>query len=178
MGAQATVKQMKIKSNIVIAGGTSGKDTLSSVEMFSWPQRMWTHLQPMLEDNYQAAAVLYKNQMIVFAGRTLGGFGTSNLMQAIDLSGEPGEWCKIPADVRDYQIRGHKAVTYNDSLIFSLGLLYTDCGGGFIYDNNQHLGIVQVLLNPPYSSKNLTSSKTRVYHGMVLWNDQIFVLGG
>ena len=72
--------------------------------------------------------------MIVFAGRTLGGFGTSNLMQAIDLSGEPGD--------------------------------------------NQHLGIVQVLLNPPYSSKNLTSSKTRVYHGMVLWNDQIFVLGG
>ena len=107
-GAQATVKQMKIKSNIVIAGGTSGKDTLSSVEMFSWPRRMWTHLQPMLEDNYQAAAVLYKNQMIVFAGRTLGGFGTSNLMQAIDLSGEPGEWCKIPADVRDYQREGTK----------------------------------------------------------------------
>ena len=176
--AQATVEQKKTKRNIVIAGGANGIDTVSSVEMFSWPQRMWTHLQPMLEGNVRAASVLYKNQMIVFGGHTFGVFGTSNLMQGIDLSGEPGDWYEIAADVTDYKIRGHKAVTYKDSLIFSLGLLYTDCGGGCIYNNNQHFGIVQVLLNPPYTSKNLTSSKTRAFHGMVLWNDQIFILGG
>lgn len=115
--------------------------------------------------------------MIVFAGQTLGGLATSNLMQGIDLSGEPGEWYKIPADVTHYQVRGHKAVTYKDSLIFNLGLMYFDCGGGCIYDSMQHFGIEQVLLNPPYSYKNLTSSETRVYHGMVLWL-QIFILGG
>lgn len=37
--AQATVKKMNVKRNIVIAGGANGKNTLCSVEMFSWAQR-------------------------------------------------------------------------------------------------------------------------------------------
>lgn len=175
-GVQSSIKQMDTKRNIVIAGGANGKKQLTSVEMFSWSQRTWTYLEPMLVENYLAASVLYKNQMIVFGGLAMGGFVVLNLIEGIDLSGEPGEWYEIPAYMD--KIRGHKAVEYKDGLIFSLGLFYTDCGGGCIYDRNEHFGVVHVSLNPPYSYKSLTTTTARAYHGMELWNEQIFILGG
>ena len=175
-GVQSSIKQMSTKRNIVIAGGANGKKSLMTVEMFSWSQRTWTYLEPMLVENYLAASVLYKNQMIVFGGLAMRGFVVLNLMEGIDLSGEPGEWYEIPANIS--QIRGHKAVEYKDGLIFSLGLFYTNCGGGCIYDRNTHFGLVHVSLNPPYSYKNLTRTTARAYHGMELWNEMIFILGG
>ena len=173
---QSSIKQMNTKRNIVIAGGANGETSLRSVEMFSWSQRTWTYLEPMLVGNYLAASVLYKNKMIVFGGLTIGGHVVLNLMEGVDLSGEPGEWYEILANMS--QIRGHKAVEYKDGLIFSLGLFYTELGGGCVYDRDAHLGLVHVSLNPPYSDKSLATTTARAYHGMELWNETIFILGG
>ena len=149
---------------IVIVGGAG----LNSVEMFSLATKTWTPLQPMKENRSQASSVVYNNQIVVTGG-------VKKSMVKLSLNGVQVDksirWENIHA-VLPRRLSGHRSVVYNGRLIVI---------GGFDIDKRSECSdsITEISLVPPYTSKLLaTMPEERYHHGVAVFGDKIFIVGG
>ena len=151
---------------VVVAGG-QGIKAGHSVEMFSLATKTWTPLQPMKESHGEASSVVYNNQIVVTGG-------SSKSMEKLSLNAvqvdQSIQWENILAELPG-RLSGHRSVVYNRRLIVI---------GGFDYDTRAYSNsITEISLVPPYTSKLLaTMSEGRYHHGVAIFGDKIFILGG
>ena len=158
-----SVGGMEIEPKVVVVGGQGS----NSVEMFSLATKTWTQLQPMKNRSSEASSVVYNNEIIVTGGADKSMVKLSlNAVQAH----QSIPWENIPA-VLPGQLFGHRSVVYNGRLIVI---------GGFDIDKAAFSdSITEISLVPPYTSKLLaTIPKRRHNHGVAIFGDKIFILGG
>ena len=156
----------KENQHIFVAGG----EGTNSVEIFNYPQRLWSLLKPMPKDCERASSFVYDNH-VTLAGGWCGGY-LNNMIQ-INIHPVPHHsinWsdfaAKLPA-----RMCAHSSVVYKDSLFVTGGCnadqdVYSDC-------------IHEVELKPPYTVKLLSKMpEPRAYHSTVLCDDSILIVGG
>ena len=153
--------------HIFVAGGIGQ----NSVEIFNFPQRLWSLLKPMSENRHSASSFVYNNQ-VTFAGgwcvgRPVDNMIRMNIRPVPDLSIDWSDFAaKLP--VRMYM---HSSVVYKNSLFVTGGhseyqRVFTDC-------------IHEVELKPPYTVKLLSKMpEPRARHSTVLCDDNILIVGG
>ena len=172
-GIAEAVSGMKREPKVVIAGGSSEKGMLNSVEMFSLANGTWTPLKQMKERRRGASAVVYNDHIFVTGGRA----GLRNYLKSIeklslnavqvDIS-TPWEnvLVELPGPLSDYC-----SVVYNGQLIV--------IGG---YDAHKHEysnSIIQISLDPPYTCRLVgTMPLRRGFHGVAIFGDKILIVGG
>ncbi len=153
--------QQPVRQSIIIAGGHNGK-AINSVEIFNWPQKTWTLLNPMSTCRSQASAVTYQGEVIISGGNT-NTMETSSCEMSV-------EWKISPVKLPEVCSR-HAAVMCKDSLILSGGKI----GSGDKASNK----IYEISMVPPYSTKVLiTMPQPRFDHTMELFEDKLFIIGG
>jgi hypothetical protein len=159
--------QQLVRKSIIIAGGHNGKAYINSVEIFSWAQKTWTLLNPMLTCCSRASAVTYQGEVIISGGND--GKKCTDTMETSSCDAS-AEWKISPVKLPQLCWR-HAAVMYKDSLILSGGELGS---GRKISDK-----IYKISMVPPYSTKILTAMpKPRCDHTMELFEDKLFIFGG
>ena len=153
--------------HILVAGGWRE----NSVEIFNYPQRLWSLLKPMPEYRYTASLFVYNNHVTLAGGSCPDGSVNNMIQMNIHLVPDLAtNWtdfaAKLPA--RMYE---QSSVVYKDSL-FVTGdynvdqLAYSDC-------------IYEVKLKPPYTVKLLSKMpEPRARHSTVLCDDSILIVGG
>ena len=156
----------KENQHIFVAGG-AGRN---SVEIFNYPQRLWSLLKPMPRTRYRATSFVYNNH-VTLAGGWCGGpvdnMIRMNIYPVPDLS---IDWSDFAARL---PVRMHTCsnVVYKDSLFVTGGCnedqhVYSDC-------------IHEVELKPPYTVKLLSKMpEPRASHSTVLCDDNILIVGG
>ena len=155
--------QQLVRRSIIIAGGYNGKALINSVEIFSWPQKTWTLLNPMSTCRSRASAVTYQGEVMISGGHD--GEKSTNTMETSSCD-KSVEWKISPVKLPEVCWR-HAAVMYKDSLILS---------GGKIGSSNK---IYEISMVPPYSTKVLTTMpEPRYDHTMELFEDKLFIIGG
>ena len=153
--------------HIFVAGGWKR----NSVEIFNYPQRLWSLLKPMPEKREDAYSFVYNNHVTLAGGWCDGRPGDNMIQMNIhpvpDLTTNWSDFgAKLPA-----RMFGHSSVVCKDSLFVTGGLnadqdVYFDC-------------IHEVELKPPYTVKVLSKMpEPRVYHSTVLCDDSILIVGG
>ena len=153
--------------HIFVAGG-EGKN---SVEIFNYPQRLWSLLKPMPKKRDSASSVVYNNHVTLTGG--YGDDGSVDNMIQMNTHPVPDpttNWsdfaAKLPA-----RMCAHSSVVYKDSLFVTGGYnedqdVYSDC-------------IHEVELKPPYTVKLLSKMpEPRVGHSTILCDDSILIAGG
>ena len=154
--------------HIFVAGG-KGKN---SVEIFNYPQKLWSLLKPMPKFRQNASSFLYNNHVTLAGGYFPGGNFLDNMIQmniqqVSDLATNWTEFAaKLPA-----RMNAQSSVVYKDSLFVTGGFngdqrVYSDC-------------IHEVRLKPPYTIKMLSKMpEPRIFHSTVLCDDSILIVGG
>ena len=156
-GIAEAADEMEREPKIVIAGGSM----LKSVEMFSLATKTWTLLQPMKEHHHEASSVVYNNQIVVTGGGSK--FIEKLSLNAVQVD-QSLQWENVLAELPG-QLSGHRSVVYNGRLIVT---------GGNYSDR-----ITEISLVPPYTSKLLaTMPEERCHHGVAIFGDKIFIVGG
>ena len=158
--------QQLVRKSIIIAGGHNGKAYINSVEIFSWAQKTWTLLNPMLTCCSRASAVTYQGEVIIS-----GGYDGEKCTDTMETSScdASAEWKISPVKLPQLCWR-HAAVMYKDSLILS-----GELGGGEETGDK----IYEISMVPPYSTKILTTMpEARSDHTMELFQDKLFIIGG
>ena len=155
--------------HIFVASGEGRK----SVEVFNYPQRLWSLLKPMpnSKDREKASSFVYDNH-VTLAGGICRGFSVNNMIR-MSIHPVPDHsiaWsnfaAKLPA-----RMCSHSSVVYKDSLFVTGGCnadqdVYSDC-------------IHEVELKPPHTVKLLSKMpEPRIYHNTVLCDDTILIVGG
>ena len=150
--------------HIFVAGGMER----SSVEIFNYPQRLWSLLKPMPEKHHSASSVVYNNHVTLAGGYCPGGSVDDMIQMNIhpvpDLTTNWSDFAaKLPA-----RMFVHSSVVYKDSLFVTGG-----------YNADQDDCIHEVELKPPYTVKQLSKMpKPRARHSTVLCDDSILIVGG
>ena len=153
--------------HIFVAGGVGR----NSVEIFNYPQRLWSLLKPMPENCESASSFVYNNH-VTLAGGSRGGRSVDDMIQ-MNIHPVPDlttNWSDIGAKL-PARMFGHSSVVYKDSLFVTGGLnvdqdVYSDC-------------IHEVELKPPYTVKLLSKMpEPRVRHSTVLCDDSVLIVGG
>ena len=157
----------KENQHIFVAGGGWGTN---SVEIFKYPQKLWSLLKPMPQHRERASSFVYDNHVTLAGGRC--GRSLNNMIQ-MSIHPVPDHsinWsdfaAKLPA-----RMWGHSSVVYKDSLFVSGGYnadqgVYSDC-------------IHEVEMKPPYTVKLLSKMpEPRFGHSTVLCDDSILIVGG
>ena len=158
--------QQLVRKSIIIAGGHNGK-VLNSVEIFSWPQKTWTLLNPMLTCRSRASAVTYQGEVIISGGSD--GKKCTDTMETSSCDASV-EWKISPVKLPQL-CRAHAAVMYKDSLILS--------GGELGIGSKTSDKIYEISMVPPYSTKILTTMpEPRYDHTMELFEDKLYIIGG
>ncbi len=160
--------QQSVRRSIIIAGGhgSNGK-AINSVEIFNWPQKTWTLLNPMSTRRSRASAVTYQGEVIISGGND--GTKSTNTMETSSCD-KSVEWKISPVKLPEVCYR-HAAVMYKDSLILS--------GGEIGSDDETSDKIYEISMVPPYSTKVLTTMpQPRCDHTMELFEDKLFIIGG
>ncbi|XP_028411078.1 uncharacterized protein LOC114533682 [Dendronephthya gigantea] len=162
-----TDEQLSKRRSIVIVGGYKNRKVINSVEIFSWTQKRWTLLNPMLTCRSQASADIYRGEVIIAGGTTVNNKPTNTIESS--LCDQPGKWnislVKLPE-----LLSSHASVVYEDSLILS---------GGSMGINQYSNKVYEISLVPPYSTKILTTMpKPRYDHTMELFEEKLFIFGG
>ena len=152
--------------HIFVAGGWGRK----SVEIFNYPQRLWSLLKPMPENRHSASPFVYNNHVSLAGGwcdGTVDNMIQINVRPVTNLSVNWSDFAaKLPA-----RMSAHSSVVYKDSLFVTGGynedqLVYSDC-------------IHEVELKPPYTVKLLSKMpEPKAYHSTVLCDDNILIVGG
>ena len=163
--------RMKREPKVVIAGGSSGSTTLSSVEMFSLTNGTWTRLKKMKERRLGASSVVYNDNIFVsggYCGKWLKSIEKLSLNAVQADKSIP--WENVPVELRGMLV-GHCSEVYNGRLIVI---------GGYDGDNSTYSDrISEISLVSPYTSKLLTTMpQRRCYHGVAIFGDKIFIVGG
>ena len=153
--------------HIFVAGGLSA----NSVEIFNYPQRLWSLLKPMPNNHSCATLFIYNNHATV-AGGFCGGRSVNNMIRmnihpVPDLSTNWSNFAtKLPS-----RMHSHCSVVYKDSLFVTGG-----------YNTNQNVSsdcIHEVKLKPPHSVKLLSKMpEPRACHSAVLCDNSILIVGG
>jgi hypothetical protein len=152
---------------IFVAGGAGSK----SVEIFNYRQRLWSLLKPMPNLRDSATSFVYNDHVIV-AGGGKGHAVIDNMIQ-INVHPIPDSsinWtdfaAKLPA-----KMYAHSSAVYKDSLLIT---------GGYNEDQEVFSNcIYEVELKPPYTAKPVAKMpERRAYHGTVLCDDNLFIVGG
>jgi hypothetical protein len=158
--------QQLVRKSIIIAGGHNGMGFTNSVEIFSWENKTWTLLNPMLTCHSRASAVTYQGEVIISGGGD--GDECTDTMETSSCDASV-EWKISPVKLPQL-CRGHAALMYKDSLILSGG----DLDSGYISDK-----IYEISMVPPYSTNILTTMPEQRYdHTMELFEDKLFIIGG
>ena len=155
------------KKHIFVAGG-GGEN---SVEIFNYPQRLWSLLKPMPEGRHAASSFIYNNHVTLAGGLCPEGSADNMIQMNIHLVPDLAtNWtdfaAKLPA-----RMYGQSSVVYKDSLFVT---------GGYNADQDVYSDCIQeVKLKPPYTVKLLSKMPApRVCHGTVLCDDCILIVGG
>jgi hypothetical protein len=159
--------QQLVRKSIIIAGGHNGMGFINSVEIFSWENKTWTLLNPMLTCCAYASAVTYQGEVIISGGYDR----IKEYRDTMETSscGASVEW-KISPVKLPHLCRGHATLMYKDSLILSGGDLDSGCISDKIYE---------ISMVPPYSTNILaTMPEQRYDHTMELFEDKLFIIGG
>ena len=153
--------------HIFFAGG----ERRNSVEIFNYPQRLWSLLKPMPKKREGASSFVYNNH-VTLAGGFCDGRPVDNMIQmnthpVPDLTTNWSDFgAKLPARMFE-----HGSVVYKDSLFVTGGYNVDQC----VYSDCIH----KVKLKPPYSVKLLTKMpEPRGHHSTVLCDDSILIVGG
>ena len=142
----------------------------NSVEIFNYPQRLWSLLKPMPRIRYRATSFVYNNHVTLAGGscgKPVDNMIRINIYPVPDLSISWSDFAaKLPA-----RMWGHSSVVYKDSLFVT---------GGFDADQNVYSDCIhEVELKPPYTVKLLSKMpERRSGHSTVLCNDSILIAGG
>jgi hypothetical protein len=151
--------------HIFVAGGFR----TNSVEIFNYPQGLWSLLKPMPENRHSASSFVYNNHVTV-----AGGYCDSSVDNMIRMNIHPvpdpsNNWsdfaAKFPA-----KMRAHSSVVYKDSLLVTGGVnaytyAYSDC-------------IHEIQLKPPHTVKLISKMpEPRARHNTVLCDDSILIVG-
>ena len=153
--------------HIFVAGGWMK----NSVEIFNYPQKLWSLLKPMPDDRHGASSFVYNNHVTLAGGFCSKGPVNNMIQMNIHLVPDLAtNWtdfaAKLPA-----RTTAHNSVVYKDSLFVTGGCnadqrVYSDC-------------IHEVELKPPYTVKLLSKMpEPRTYHSTVLCDDSILIVGG
>ena len=153
--------------HIFVAGGWG----TNSVEIYNYPQRLWSLLKPMPQHRERASSFVYDNHVTLAGGRC-GGVAVDNMIRmSIHSVPDPSiEWSnftsKLPA-----RMHSHSSVVYKDSLFVT---------GGYNADQDVYSGCIhEVKLKPPYTVKLLSKMpEPRASHNTVLCDDSILIVGG
>ena len=154
------------KKHIFVAGGVRR----NSVEIFNYPQRLWSLLKSMPGPRTSASSFVYNNH-VTLAGGYCPGFVDNmiqmNIQQVPDFATNGTDFAaKLPARTCE-----QSSVVYKDSLFVTGGYnsdqrVYSDC-------------IHEVKLKPPYTVKLLSKMpEPRNCHSTVLCDDSILIVGG
>ena len=153
--------------HIFVAGGVRR----NSVEIFNYPQRLWSLLKRMPEKRGGTSSFVYNNH-VTLAGGYCGGGSVHDMIQmnthpVPDLATNWSDFgAKLPA-----RMFGHSSVVYKDSLFVT---------GGYNADHNVCSDCIhEVELKPPYTVKLLSKMpEPRICHSTVLRDDSILIVGG
>ena len=151
---------------VIVAGGWRPGGKVNSVEMFNLATRAWTQLQPMRENRGGPSSVSYNNQVFVIGGCV-------SSMEKLSLNAVQASqsirWENVPVELPG-RLFGHGSVVYNGRLMVT---------GGYISNGGQSDSITEISLVPPYTSKQIaTMPRRRYYHGVAIFGDKIFIVGG
>ena len=155
--------------HVVVAGGKTGGEISSSVEMFSLLQGNWTPLIPMIEGRSDASSVLYNDQFIVTGGVT--NQGQTNTMEILNVvNNSTTTWETISAQLAG-KLAGHRSVVYNGRLIVI---------GGYDGDTSEYTNsITGISPISPYTSTQLNTMPHKIaYHGVAIFDNKILIVGG
>ena len=153
--------------HIFVAGGVRR----NSVEIFNYPQRLWSLLKPMPKKREGASSFVYNNHVTLAGGQCDRGPVDNMIRMRIHPAPDPSEnWSdfvpKLPA-----RMCVHSSVVYKDSLFVTGGYnasqaVYSDC-------------IHEVELKPPNTVKLLSKMpEPRANHSTVLCDDGVLIVGG
>ena len=152
--------------HIFVAGGW----WRNSVEIFNYPEKLWSLLNPMPEYRACATSFVYDNH-VTFAGGCCGGVVDNMIRMSIHpVPDHSIEWSNFAAKL-PVRMHSHSSVVYKDSLFVTGGYsvnqrVYSDC-------------IREVELKPPYTVKLLSKMpESRAFHNTVLCDDSILIVGG
>ena len=155
------------KKHIFVAGGWEK----NSVEIFNYPQRLWSLLKPMPKYRESASSFVYNNHVTLAGGLCDGGSVNNmiqmNIQQVPDLA---TNWTDFAAKLPSRML-SHRSVVYKDSLFVT---------GGYNADQRAHSDCIhEVKLKPPYTVKLLSKMpEPRTRHSTVLCDDSILIVGG
>ena len=156
----------KENKHIFVAGGWRK----NSVEIFNYPQRLWSLLKPMPEYRASASSFVYNNH-VTLAGGYCPGFVDNMIQINIHLVPDLAtNWtdfvAKLPA-----RMYAQSSAVYKDSLFVT---------GGYNADQRVHSDcIYEVKLKPPYTVQLLSKiPEPRGFHSTVLCDDSIWIVGG
>ena len=149
------------RENIIVAGGSGH----GSVEMFSWPQGIWSPLQSMpAKNHYAATSFVYNNQVFIAGGRR-GDMIRMNVHPPPDLS---THWSESPMKLPAW-LEYYSCVLYDDKLMVT--------GGKDRNAVSDKIHEVQVV--PPYTVKILSRMpEPRQGHCTEIFDDNLLILGG
>ena len=151
----------EMQAEIVVAGGRKCK----SVEVFNMTTKTWRTVSEMNECRSAPSSVLYQDSMIVTAGYS-DRFLYS--VEQLNLAQQHGQWmkCRFKLPVPS---QGHVCVVYHSCLLVIGGI-----AGSVVYDT-----IYEIQLIPPHSSRLLTTMpRPLCFHGAMVVNNKIYIIGG
>ncbi|CAB3991006.1 galactose oxidase [Paramuricea clavata] len=142
-----------------------------STECFNWIDQTWT--SAVFEGRSHTSSFLYQGQMVI-AGGLVDYKNKTNTLKCINVRDAAATWkdsdCKLPI-----RFSSHTVVNHNDLLFLAGG--YCQLIEKEILKQSDT--IYEVQLAPPYSSKILTRLPQEIsYHGMEMFDQKLFILGG
>ena len=173
--SQATCSS-DLRGNIFIVGGQykEGRKSVRnrSTEYFNWTTQTWLLLvTAFFEGRTSASSFLYKGQMVVTGGYD-DEMNETNTLKCLNVEDPAATWKDFGVNL-PVKCGCHKVVNCNDQLFISGGWIKTT--------KQQHTRsdvIYEMQLVPPYSTKILTRQKPRSSHGMEMFDQKLFILGG
>ena len=165
------------RGNIFVAGGhhLEGPGVVRNkpTEYFNWSDQTWRRLNSAaVEGRSSSCSFLYQGQMVVAGGHD--GVNETNTVKCLNLADPAATWEDFHVNL-PVNCSGHKVVHCDDRLYMSgVSVQATDERQG------RHTGAVyEVQLVPPFASKMLTRlQRPRSGHGMHLYDEKLFILGG
>jgi hypothetical protein len=164
------------KDNIFVVGGLHNQGgrwvNNKSTECFNWADQTWTMLDSaVFEGRYSTCSFLYQGQMVV-AGGYYGNM--TNTMKCLNIADPAATWKDFVVNL-PVKCSRHKVVSHNDQLFMSGGYIQPSAGG----PSKRSDAVYELQLVPPYASKILTRlPQPRSHHGMEMFDQKLFILGG
>jgi hypothetical protein len=178
--SQATCS-LDARENIFVVGGAhkqGGRRVKNkSTECFNWADQTWTLLDSaVLEGRTYSCSFLHQGQMVVAGGYDNDNNRTNktNTMKCLNIADPAATWKDFTVNL-PVKCSCHKVVSHNDQLFISGGYVQPSAGG----QSKLSDAVYEVQLVPPYSSKILTRlPQSRSDHGMEMFDQKLFILGG